>query len=479
MAIRSEPWPNCSPPPFNRCAAQRMHLSAPPPPASRASAPLLLAALVLVFILGVGWVVHGQRQAEAGHAALQALETRTEQLHHLDSLLLQVLEAESGARAYALAGDERYLTAYVGGRDQGAATLAALRTAFAADATASSALDPLEETVARRWEGLDRLVASRGTGVAVESAIIAGSRITDEIRARILALRAPLAERKDEIILGSFERSAQARSINTVLGVALILMLLVIGILVHRQDALRRRITDLLRSENVRLQAEVDARTAELVSLAGYLSETREAEQARLATELHDEFGPLLSAVRMDAVWITRKLPLEVLEPLRARFDHLLDTLGRVVSTKRRIVAGLKPPLLADLGLAEALRSLVAEIGTAEGPQIVLDLPDDLPPLPKPAALALYRIAQEAIDNARRHASAHWIGVAVTATAAEMVIRVEDDGIGFDPARVRARGHGLAGLALRVKMIGGELDIDSAPGRGSRIEARVPLPTES
>ena len=69
--------------------------------------------------------------------------------------------------------------------------------------------------------------------------------------------------------------------------------------------------------------------------------------------------------------------------------------------------------------------------------------------------------------------------MAVTATTAEVVIRVEDDGIGFDPARVRARGHGLAGLALRVRMIGGELEIDSAPGRGSRIEARVPLPTGS
>lgn len=453
-----------------------MYLSAPPPPASRASGPLLLAVLVLVFILGVGWVVHGQRQAEAGHAALQALETRTEQLHHLDSLLLQVLEAESGARAYVLAGDERYLTAYVGGRDQGAATLAALRVAFAADATALSALDPLEETVARRWEGLDRLVASRGAGAAEESAIIAGSRITDEIRSRILALRAPLAERKDEIILGSFERSAQARSINTVLGVALIVMLLVIAILVHRQEALRRRITDLLRSENARLQAEVDARTAELLSLAGYLSQTREAEQARLAAELHDEFGPLLSAVRMDAVWITRKLPPEVLTPLRARFDHMLDALGRVVSTKRRIVAGLKPPLLTDLGLGEALRSLIEELRSADGPPIVLELPDALPPLPQPVALGLYRIAQEAIDNARRHAGARRIGVALAPAGEDgMLIRVEDDGVGFDAAQARAKGHGLAGLALRVRMLGGRLEVDSARGRGTRIEARVPL----
>ena len=452
--------------------------SAAPAVNTRPSTPQLLVVLVLVFVLGLGWILYGQRQTDAGHVALEQLEAHSVQLVRLDSLMLQVLEAESGARAYVLSGDEHYLAAYINGRTQAGDTLAALRGGFASEPDALAEVKALEGPIERRWLALDRLVAARGSGGIEAATMIAGSRITDEIRARILALRAPLAERKDEIILGSFERSAQARSINTVLGVALILMLLVIGILVHRQDALRRRITDLLRSENVRLQAEGDARTAELVSLAGYLSETREAEQARLATELHDEFGPLLSAVRMDAVWITRKLAPEVLEPLRARFEHLLDALGRVVSTKRRIVAGLKPPLLADLGLAEALRSLVAEIGTADSPQIVLDLPDDLPPLPKPAALALYRSAQEAIDNARRHAGAGQISIAVAAAGGEMIIRVEDDGVGFDPTQVRTRGHGLAGLALRVRMVGGRLEIDSAPGRGSRVEARVPLPTD-
>ena len=259
------------------------------------------------------------------------------------------------------------------------------------------------------------------------------------------------------------------------LGVAIIALLLVIGGLAWRQEELRGRITALLRTENARLQAEVDARTAELTSLAGYLSETREAEHARLAAELHDEFGPLLSAVRMDAVWITRKLPAEALEPVRGRFDHLLDTLGRVVSSKRRIVAGLKPPLLADLGLAEALRSLIAEMQDLKGAEVVFDAPEALPPLAQPVALALYRIAQEAIDNARRHAGAQRIAVTLAPAGEEILIGVSDDGAGFDPAQVRAKGHGLAGLALRARLLGGRLEIDSARGRGTRIEARVPL----
>lgn len=442
---------------------------------SRPSTPVLLAVLALVFVLGVGWILHGQRQTEAAHAALEELEAHSAQFTRLDALLLQVLQAESGARAYVLSGDEHYLSAYIDGRAQAGDTLAALRTGFAADPGALAAVDALAEPVERRWLSLDQLVAGRGSGSVEAATLIAGSAITTDIRARIEALRAPLRTRMEGITRASFERSGQARGINSVLGVAIIALLLVIGGLAWRQEELRGRITALLRTENARLQAEVDARTAELTSLAGYLSETREAEHARLAAELHDEFGPLLSAVRMDAVWITRKLPAEALEPVRGRFDHLLDTLGRVVSSKRRIVAGLKPPLLADLGLAEALRSLIAEMQDLKGAEVVFDAPEALPPLAQPVALALYRIAQEAIDNARRHAGAQRIAVTLAPAGEEILIGVSDDGAGFDPAQVRAKGHGLAGLALRARLLGGRLEIDSARGRGTRIEARVPL----
>ena len=310
---------------------------------SRPSTPVLLAVLALVFVLGVGWILHGQRQTEAAHAALEELEAHSAQFTRLDALLLQVLEAESGARAYVLSGDEHYLSAYIDGRAQAGDTLAALRTGFAADPGALAAVDALAEPVERRWLSLDQLVAGRGSGSVEAATLIAGSAITTDIRARIEALRAPLRTRMEGITRASFERSGQARGINSVLGVAIIALLLVIGGLAWRQEELRGRITALLRTENARLQAEVDARTAELTSLAGYLSETREAEHARLAAELHDEFGPLLSAVRMDAVWITRKLPAEALEPVRGRFDHLLDTLGRVVSSKRRNLSSSPP----------------------------------------------------------------------------------------------------------------------------------------
>ena len=112
---------------------------------------------------------------------------------------------------------------------------------------------------------------------------------------------------------------------------------------------------------------------------------------------------------------------------------------------------------------------------TPSGAEVVFDAPEALPPLAQPVALALYRIAQEAIHNARRHAGAQRIAVTLAPAGEEILIGVSDDGAGFDPAQVRAKGHGLAGLALRARLLGGRLEIDSARGRGTRIEARVPL----
>ena len=267
-----------------------------------------------------------------------------------------MLEAESGARAYVLSGDEHYLSAYIDGRTQAGDTLAALRTGFAADPGALAAVDALAEPVERRWLSLDQLVAGRGSGSVEAATLIAGSAITTDIRARIEALRAPLRTRMEGITRASFERSGQARGINSVLGVAIIALLLVIGGLAWRQEELRGRITALLRTENARLQAEVDARTAELTSLAGYLSETREAEHARLAAELHDEFGPLLSAVRMDAVWITRKLPAPLQHGLlqKGALQKQLRNLARL-----KYLVQLDGPIYYD---AELYNQMVAAV---------------------------------------------------------------------------------------------------------------------
>ena len=261
------------------------------------------------------------------------------------------------------------------------------------------------------------------------------------------------------------------------MGLGVLVLLLAVVVLLYRQERLRDRLAVMLKSENQRLQQEVDARTEELRSLASYLTNAREAEQARVARELHDELGALLTAVKLDAGWIARKLPKEdqgATSPLRRRFDHLLDALNEVITIKRRVVADLRPPLLSDLGLIEALRSLTQSWRSGDDEwKIELTLPETLPALPAATSLALFRIAQEALTNVRRHANAEHVRLNLEADHGHIVLRIEDDGCGFDTSARKLSRHGLAGIAHRIQMLGGRLTIDSKPGHGTCIEARV------
>lgn len=450
-----------------------------PPPPSRLPRPhagTLLAVLLLSLVLGLAWFVAGQWQSESSRAALEDLRARTVRLHHLDTLLLQILDAESSVRGYLLTRNPVYLSPYQDGHAALERTLDTLRADAGPNEATHERVDQLAMLVDMRWTLLTQAI-ERGEPPGADSPDGGiGKQVTDDIRSRIQALR---AETQADIAAtqgAAFDRLADARTMNRVLGTGVLALLLVLVLVLHRQDRLRERMALLLHSENERLQAEVAHRTQELSSLASYLTNAREAEKGRLARELHDELGALLTAAKLDAAWIARKLPAEAMEQLRSRFDRLLDTLNQGIALKRKVVADLRPPLLSELGLVEALRALgdSGDIGEGGG-RLETELPEQLPELPPETSLALYRIAQEALTNARRYAHAQRVRLSLRAEGDELILAVEDDGVGFDPARREHDRHGLAGMAHRVQMLGGRLDIDSRPQHGTRITARVPF----
>ena len=369
-----------------------------------------------------------------------------------------------------------FLTPYQDGRAVVDKTLAALKAGEWENAAQRSSLDQLALLIEARWKVMTQALEQSALPKTDGPTGGIGKELTDDIRSLILGLRAQSVAEMNATIVAAFDRFAEARRTNTVLGLGVLVLLLAIIVLLYRQERLRDRLAALLQSENARLQAEVAARTADLSNLATYLTNTREAEQERIARELHDELGALLTAAKLDAGWIARKLPAEAMAPLRDRFDRLLDTLSQVISIKRRVVADLRPPLLAELGLIEALRSLAQSgmVGENEG-RIELELPETLPELPASVSLALFRIAQEALTNVRRHAQAKRVRLSLTVEPQEIVLQVEEDCTGFDPSVQRLNRHGLTGIAHRVQMLAGRLEVASRPGHGTRIEARVPL----
>ena len=163
------------------------------------------------------------------------------------------------------------------------------------------------------------------------------------------------------------------------------------------------------------------------------------------------------------------------LAPHRERFERLLTTLDSGIALKRRIIDDLRPPLLQDLGLVAALRTLGEEFARSSGIRVTLDLPDTDLDLPPESSLALFRIAQESLTNIRRHAQARSVRLSLELSREHMILRVEDDGVGFDASHTQHRRHGLAGMRHRVQMFFGEFAIDSRPGAGTRVTATLPL----
>src|SRR5262249_45587110 len=136
----------------------------------------------------------------------------------------------------------------------------------------------------------------------------------------------------------------------------------------------------------------------------------------------------------------------------------------------------LHPSILDDLGLVEALRSECASFSLREGIAVVYR-PEEVPAtLPKDLALCVYRVAQEALRNLAKHAAVNEAWVSLITTGPELLLRVQDKGVGFDPAGGHSQpGLGLSSMEERVRLIKAKLSVTSAPGRGTTVEVRVPL----
>jgi two-component system sensor histidine kinase UhpB len=230
-------------------------------------------------------------------------------------------------------------------------------------------------------------------------------------------------------------------------------------------------ITEQRHSESALRQA-----AQELHGLTRRLVQAEEAERRRLARELHDRVGQSLSALNINLDIISRDS--QALPPaLRQRLEDSLGLVDGTLQSIESVMADLRPPLLDEYGLAAALGWHSEEFARRTGVQVtVTDRTPDAAKGARPeAAVALFRIAQEALNNVLKHAQAKSVRIHVSATDEELVLDVHDDGRGFDPRAARRGRWGMTTMRERAEAAGGQLHIDATPGQGTRIHARVPL----
>ena len=210
----------------------------------------------------------------------------------------------------------------------------------------------------------------------------------------------------------------------------------------------------------------------ELSTLSRRLIQAQEAERALLARDLHDDVTQRMAVLAIELGRAESSAPGGVqAETLRTVREGLVGLSEDIHS----LAYQLHPSVLEELGLAEALRTECERKGRHGGFDVTLDLDPVPAAVGKDATLCLYRVAQEALNNVARHASAHSSSVVLRPIDGGLLLAVKDDGVGFDPGEPRGRGSlGLVSMRERLRLVNGTLDIESAPGQGTGIVAWVP-----
>ena len=275
-----------------------------------------------------------------------------------------------------------------------------------------------------------------------------------------------------------------------VLTAGLLAMLLLNLVLVRRSLAPLERLTQLMRRVDLlrpgqRLDVTGPAEVRELGAVFNEMLErlererresgwhtiqAQEAERKRVAQELHDEVGQALTAVMLQLSRLAKRAPAE----LEAELREAQETTRASLDDVRRIARQLRPEALDDLGLVPALGALATTFAERTGIRVRRNLDDPLPPLAPEAELALFRVAQESLTNAARHAAASRVDLRLQAVDEGVLLRVRDYGKGLDGARP---GSGIRGMRERAVLVGGDLTIDEPSGGGVEVRLKIPAGT--
>ncbi|MEK1940170.1 MAG: transporter substrate-binding domain-containing protein [Pseudomonas sp.] len=226
-------------------------------------------------------------------------------------------------------------------------------------------------------------------------------------------------------------------------------------------------------TDNKRIELELADSRAQLRELSAHLESVREEEKARIAREVHDELGQVLTVLKLETSMC--ELAYAELDPgLQERLNSMKRLIANLFQLVRDVATALRPPIL-DAGIASAIEWQAQRFESRTQIPCIVQVPENLPALSDAKAIGLFRILQEALTNVMRHAQAHTVELRLLVEGDELCLTVADDGIGFVAAPGRSASFGLVGMRERVLMLGGTLRLDSDVGEGTTLNVRIPL----
>lgn len=231
--------------------------------------------------------------------------------------------------------------------------------------------------------------------------------------------------------------------------------------------AVAHDITDLTRA-----QRRLEESQRQLREMSALRERARDEERKSIAHEVHDELGQVLTAMKL-GISTLRMLPGVDAPALNERIANLLALSDRSIEVVREVAYRLRPAAL-EVGVVPALEWLGSEFTRSSGIPCHIETQEERPPLSEEQAMVLFRVAQEGLTNAARHAGARRVDIRLNWSVGQCTLGLSDDGRGFDPGSVGRKSFGLLGIRERASRIGGEVVIDSRPGQGTRIELKLP-----
>lgn len=226
-------------------------------------------------------------------------------------------------------------------------------------------------------------------------------------------------------------------------------------------------------SESKRIELELASSREQLRELSAHLESVREEEKARIAREVHDELGQMLTVLKLETSMC--ELAYAQLDPgLNERLNSMKRLITQLFQLVRDVATALRPPIL-DAGIASAIEWQARRFEARTQIPCLVDVPENLPRLSDARAIGLFRILQEALTNVMRHAQAHTVELSLVLDGPQLCMSISDDGLGFDTNATRPTSFGLVGMRERVLIMGGSLALHSEPGEGTSLTVRVPL----
>jgi signal transduction histidine kinase len=428
---------------------------------------LAIAALVV----STYFVTEERRSYVAGLSVL--IQRSQAKMTSLGEVIYACADAESAQRGFLLTDKKEYLAPFDTARQKAYATIDQLLAGIGPEQSAQRLeLQFVREFMDKKFYEMQATIDAAQTYARNEQAVEmlktdVGLAWMQRLRGLIIDIQDRERAEIDRDISNWNRQVLINRIIYGVTALVNLLLVFLVGWLISRDLNRRQRYA-------TELKEEIQNRTSELSELSQHLLLVRESEKAELARELHDELGGLLVAIKMDLAQLAKRIDMSR-EDVQTRWQRIQSALVAGIELKRRVIEDLRPTLLDNMGLLEALRWHAGQVCDQAGLSLQIRFPDVDPEISDLAATAVFRVVQEALTNIAKHAGAHNVRLELRAAEGGYRLVLEDDGVGMSADRSsKPRAHGLTGMKYRMLSIGGSLDIVPVTPHGSRVEITIP-----